>query len=93
MPISDLLLPEFDHEMKKTRITLECVPVDKPDFAPHAKSMPLRKLAPHVAQLAGFGTRFFQRQLQTVALRIGSPTARSFRRWRGQSSRRSASYA
>jgi uncharacterized damage-inducible protein DinB len=55
MPISDLLLPEFDHEMKKTRITLERVPVDKPDFAPHAKSMPLRKLAPHVAQLAGFG--------------------------------------
>jgi uncharacterized damage-inducible protein DinB len=54
MLISELLVPEFDEEMKKTRITLERVPA-KPEFAPHAKSMPLGKLAPHVAQLAGFG--------------------------------------
>jgi len=56
MPISDLLLPEFDQEMKTTRTTLERVPFDKQDYAPHAKSMPLGKLAPHVAELAGFGT-------------------------------------
>jgi uncharacterized damage-inducible protein DinB len=55
MPISELLLVEFDEEMKKTRTTLERVPEDKKDFAPHPKSMPLNKLAPHVAQLAGFG--------------------------------------
>lgn len=55
MKISALLLPELDQEMKITRTTLERVPIDKPDFAPHAKSMPLGKLAPHVAQLAGFG--------------------------------------
>jgi uncharacterized damage-inducible protein DinB len=55
MPISDLLLTEFDEEIKKTRTTLERVPTDKGSFAPHAKSMPLNKLAPHVAQLAGFG--------------------------------------
>src|ERR1700688_595474 len=55
MPISDLLLPELDEELKKTRPPLERVPADKPDFAPHAKSMKLGKLAPHVAQLAGFG--------------------------------------
>ena len=54
MLISQLLLPEFDEEMKKTRITLQRVP-NKPDFAPHAKSMPLGRLAPHIAQLAGFG--------------------------------------
>jgi DinB family len=55
MPISDVLLPEFDQEMKKTRIALERVPADKAAFAPHPRSMPLGKLAPHVAQLAGFG--------------------------------------
>jgi uncharacterized damage-inducible protein DinB len=55
MPISELLLPEFDEEMKKTRTTLERVPADKAEFAPHPKSMPLGRLAPHVAQLAGFG--------------------------------------
>src|SRR5262249_42223827 len=55
MSISELLLLEFDTEMKKTRTTLERIPVDKKDFVPHPKSMPLHKLAPHVAQLAGFG--------------------------------------
>jgi len=55
MPISDLLLPEFDAEMKTTRTMLERVPFDKTGFAPHPKSMPLDKLAPHVAELAGFG--------------------------------------
>src|SRR6202790_5596456 len=55
MLISALLLPELDQEMKNTRKTLERVPSDKPDFAPHPKSMPLGKLAPHVAQLSGFG--------------------------------------
>jgi hypothetical protein len=52
--ISDLLISEFDDETKKTRATLERVPI-KPDFTPHPKSMPLGKLAPHVAQLPDFG--------------------------------------
>jgi uncharacterized damage-inducible protein DinB len=55
MPINDLLLSEFDEEIKKTRTMLERVPADKKDFAPHPKSMPLGKLAPHVAELTGFG--------------------------------------
>jgi uncharacterized damage-inducible protein DinB len=54
MPISDLLVTEFDEEVKKTRTALERVP-NKPDFTPHEKSMPLGRLAPHVAELAGFG--------------------------------------
>jgi len=54
MTISEALLPEFDQEITNTRKTLERVP-DKPDFFPHPKSMPLGKLAPHVAELAGFG--------------------------------------
>jgi uncharacterized damage-inducible protein DinB len=52
--IKDLLLVEFDAEANKTRTMLERVPA-KPDFLPHPKSMPLGKLAPHVAELAGFG--------------------------------------
>ena len=55
MSISDLLLLEFDAEAKTTRTMLERVPEDKKDFTPHPKSMPLNKLAPHVAELAGFG--------------------------------------
>jgi uncharacterized damage-inducible protein DinB len=55
MPISELLLPEFDAEMASTRKTLERLPADKANFAPHTKSMPLGRLAPHVAQLTQFG--------------------------------------
>jgi uncharacterized damage-inducible protein DinB len=55
MSINEFLLPELDEESKKTRTTLERVPADKKDFAPHPKSMPLGKLAAHVAQLADFG--------------------------------------
>jgi uncharacterized damage-inducible protein DinB len=55
MPINELLLSEFDEEIKKTRTMLGRVPEDKKDFAPHPKSMPLEKLATHVAQLTGFG--------------------------------------
>jgi len=54
MTISEALLTEFDQEMANTRKTLERVP-NKPDFQPHPKSMSLGKLAPHVAELAGFG--------------------------------------
>jgi uncharacterized damage-inducible protein DinB len=55
MSMNDLFLSEFDEEIKKTRVALERVPADKKDFVPHAKSMPMGKLAAHVAQLAGFG--------------------------------------
>ena len=52
--INDLFLSELDEEVKKTRALLERVPLNA-DFKPHAKSMPLGKLAVHVAELPGFG--------------------------------------
>ena len=55
MAINELLLTEFDEEVKKTRATLERVPANRPDFAPHPRSMPLGRLAPLVAQLPSFG--------------------------------------
>ena len=72
MSMSDLLLPEFDAEMKTTRTMLERVPYDKIGFAPHAKSMPLDKLAPHVAELTGFGFTV----LTTPGLDFGSAPSR-----------------
>jgi uncharacterized damage-inducible protein DinB len=55
MTISEALLSEFDQEMEKTRKTLERVPADRADYKPHEKSMPMGKLASHVAELTGFG--------------------------------------
>src|SRR5262249_40404759 len=51
MSLSEVLLIDFDHEMANTRKTLERVPAEKPDWKPHAKSMPLGRLANHVAEL------------------------------------------
>ncbi len=51
MPIHDLLLPEFDSEMRKTRTVLERLPEDAPEYTPHPKSMQLAKLGGHTAQL------------------------------------------
>lgn len=68
MSTTDLLLAEFDAEMQKTRTLLDRVPFDKTGFVPHAKSMPLDKLAPHVAELPGFGLTM----LTTPGLDFGS---------------------
>lgn len=54
MKINDLLLLELDRELPATRKMLERVPV-QPDYTPHPRSMPLGKLAPHVAQLPMLG--------------------------------------
>jgi hypothetical protein len=45
MPISQMILPEFDHEMANTRKTLERVPDDKFAWKPHEKSMSLGGLS------------------------------------------------
>lgn len=54
MPISETLLPEFDHEMANTRKTLERIPEDKFDWKPHEKSSSLGDLAIHLATLPGW---------------------------------------
>lgn len=54
MEIREMLLPEFDAEMKRTRAILERVPEGKQDYKPHEKSMPLGKLAAHTARLPEF---------------------------------------
>ena len=55
MAIKDALLPEFDQEMANTRKTLERVPDDQFDWAPHPKSMKLGRLAGHLAELTTWG--------------------------------------
>ena len=60
MAIRDAFLPEFDHEMSTTRKTLERVPEDKADWKPHDTSMPMGRLAGHVAEMIGFGNIVFQ---------------------------------
>lgn len=58
----DALLPEYDRETGTTRRLLERIPDDKLDWAPHRKSMTLRRLASHLAQLPAWGARIIGQQ-------------------------------
>jgi uncharacterized damage-inducible protein DinB len=55
MTISQMLLPEFEMEMAKTRTAIERVPMDKLAWKPHEKSMTLGHLAGHLAEIPGWG--------------------------------------
>ena len=48
------LVSEFDREMAKTRKILECVPAEKLEWRPHARSSTLSKLANHLAAMPIF---------------------------------------
>ena len=54
MELIPLLQKEMEQEASTTRKMLSRVPSDKLDWQPHPKSMPLGKLAAHVAELPGW---------------------------------------
>ncbi|MFA5575412.1 MAG: DinB family protein [Brumimicrobium sp.] len=54
MSLKQELIAEIKSEFSNTRKTLERVPSDKFDWRPHEKSMSLKSLAKHVADLTAF---------------------------------------
>lgn len=67
MPISQTILPEFEHEMANTRKTLERVPDDKFAWKPHEKSMTLGGLVTHLANIPSWTKETFNREELDVA--------------------------
>ena len=55
MSTAELLLQDYDSEMKSTRRVLERIPEGNPEYKCHDKSMPLGRLTMHVATLPTFG--------------------------------------
>ncbi len=51
MELIPLFLSEMEQEAKTTRTMLERIPDDKYDWQPHPKSMTIRQLATHIAEL------------------------------------------
>ena len=70
MTIAEILMQDFDHEMKATRTTLERIPEDNPEYKPHEKSMPMGRLAMHVATMPLFGFYI----LTTPGMDLAKPT-------------------
>lgn len=57
MTIAEILLLDFDAEIKNTRRTLERIPENDSQWKPHEKSMPIGRLALHTARLPKFCSR------------------------------------
>ena len=55
MATAKFMADSLDAEYEGTRRTLERIPEDQPQWKPHEKSMPMGRLAKHVAQLPVFG--------------------------------------
>ncbi len=62
MTISELLLPVLDDEMANTRKLLQRVHLDATDWSPHAKSMTMRRLASHIADIPRWGSEIVERE-------------------------------
>lgn len=71
------LLGEMEQEAGATRRTLERVPGDKLDWRPHEKSMPLGRLACHVATIPGSWAEMLSRDSLDVDEIEPAQTAKS----------------
>jgi len=74
MPLSALLLPEFDAEAATARKVLERVPDDRIEWKPHEKAFPMGHLAQLVAMLPGWTTFIVTKNEHDIAPLEG-PTA------------------
>jgi uncharacterized damage-inducible protein DinB len=69
MTLAERLLPELEQQLENTRKILTVVPDGHNDFKSHEKSMPLTRLAGHVAELSGFA--YFM--LTLPGINMGTP--------------------
>ncbi|MFL6351468.1 MAG: DinB family protein [Bryobacteraceae bacterium] len=77
MAIREMLLPEFDEEMKNTRKILERVPDDKLGYQPHEKSMTLGRLAAHVAELPSWAKHAIEVEVLDIPPEFQPSSAKS----------------
>jgi uncharacterized damage-inducible protein DinB len=70
---AEILVPEFDHEMRTTRTVLARVPEAQADWKPHPKSTSLGGLAQHIANLVGFGELIVHQTERDVSPPGGPP--------------------
>ena len=67
MPLSQALVADFKNESPNTRRVLEAVPEDRLAWKPHEKSMPLGRLAGHIAELPSLVPAVMERELDFAA--------------------------
>lgn len=71
---AELLFPSLEQELAATRRLLERFPAEHADWRPHEKSMPLGRLAAHVAELPNFAETMLSTDELDFATRQYTPT-------------------
>jgi uncharacterized damage-inducible protein DinB len=61
MPLRDLLLAEFDHEIAATRRLLACVPDAALGWRPHERARTMGQLAAHITEITGWSEYILDR--------------------------------
>jgi uncharacterized damage-inducible protein DinB len=74
MELLQLLIKEQAQEARTTRKMLERVPNDKYDWQPHEKSMTIRQLATHIAELPDWVTMALNTEGHNFATKPYTPT-------------------
>lgn len=75
MTMTQKLLNQLENEATTTRKMLSIVPDDKFDWQPHPKSMTIRRLATHIAELPGWVTMTFDtKELDLAKNPYSTPT-------------------
>lgn len=74
MSISDLLVPEYDHEIAVTREVLSRVPDDRAEWKPHPKAFAMAHLAQLVARMPGWVSMMIDRDEMDIMPKGGSGT-------------------
>ena len=75
MPIADVLIADFAHEMATTRTILARVPETAADWRPHPKSMSMGELAQHIVNIVRYSEAIFAGS----ELDFATPAAQTYR--------------
>lgn len=54
MDLKDIFIPELKYEIKLTEIFFHRIPEDQWNFKPHPRSMSLKELVNHLAEIPGY---------------------------------------
>ncbi len=73
MNIASKFLAELQQESANTKAILEAVPFDKADFKSHEKSMSLKRLAVHVAEISGWWKECLVHDELDFSINTGTP--------------------
>lgn len=73
MSISQILLPEYDHEMASTRKVLERIPGDRLDWKAHESSNTIGWVGTHLANIPGWTEMTLTRDSLDIAPPGGEP--------------------